>query len=222
MLATSVLLESKDQSITLIVDLSFSVSGSTLPADHGYGLYSALIQHQQALREQPWLQVQTICGIPDSKGKIFLTRKSKLRLRVPFDQIPLVLPLAGKELSIGDHAIQLGIPQIFPLRPSSHLKARLVTIKGFTEPDLFLAAAQRQLANLGVDGTLKVRLNLEGKPDRKTIKIQRYSIVGFGLEVSGLSEKDSIQLQEHGLGGKRRMGCGIFVSSSGWKWRSEK
>ncbi|MCA6558614.1 MAG: type I-MYXAN CRISPR-associated protein Cas6/Cmx6, partial [Pseudanabaena sp. M114S2SP2A07QC] len=29
--------------------------------------------------------------------------------------------------------------------------------------------------------------------------------------VSGLSEEDSIKLQIFGLGGKRRMGCGVFV-----------
>jgi CRISPR-associated endonuclease/helicase Cas3 len=35
--------------------------------------------------------------------------------------------------------------------------------------------------------------------------------VGFGLKVRDLCDDDSIKLQERGLGGKRRMGCGIFV-----------
>ncbi|MFM8300877.1 MAG: type I-MYXAN CRISPR-associated protein Cas6/Cmx6 [Microcystis aeruginosa] len=36
-------------------------------------------------------------------------------------------------------------------------------------------------------------------------------MVGFALAIFDLSEEDSIKLQIHGLGGKRRMGCGVFV-----------
>jgi len=35
--------------------------------------------------------------------------------------------------------------------------------------------------------------------------------VGYAVRVSGLSDEDSLKLQERGLGGKRRMGCGVFV-----------
>jgi CRISPR-associated protein Cas6 len=97
------------------------------------------------------------------------------------------------------------------LRPADRLRARIVTIKNHQEPESFLAAARLQLEALGIVGDAIVPLDVEGKPDRKTIKIKTYSVVGFGLEVSGLSEEDSIKLQIFGLGGKRRMGCGVFV-----------
>ncbi len=214
MLITEFSLDKQDKTVVSIVELAFSIVGSTLPADHGYGLYSALIQQQQALREKPWLQIQTISGIPQQKGIIQLGRGSKLRLRLPIDKVPLVLPLAGQRLSIGAHTIHLGIPQINTLQPSDHLKARIVTIKGYTEPDPFLEAAHRQLHNLGIQADIGIPLDTEGKHDRTTIKIQRYFVVGFCLHVWGLSEQDSIRLQEVGLGGKRRMGCGVFTSVS--------
>jgi CRISPR-associated protein Cas6 len=193
------------------VELSFGVIGETLPADHGYGLYSAIAHLCPQVHEQEGLSILTIAGIPDKKGKIFLTERSHLRIRLPYDCMPMVYHLAGKQLSIGSHSIRLGIPQIFMLRPGSRLRARIVTIKNHQEPESFLEAARLQLAALGVVGEAIVPLDMEGKPARKTIKIKAYSVVGFGLEVSGLSEEDSIKLQISGLGGKHRMGCGVFA-----------
>ena len=36
-------------------------------------------------------------------------------------------------------------------------------------------------------------------------------IVGFALRVEELTAEESIRLQEKGIGGRRRFGCGIFV-----------
>ncbi len=193
------------------VELNFGLTGQTLPADHGYGLYSALSHLQPELHHLDGLSIQTITGIPDKQGKIYLTNKSRLRIRLPGDKVPLVYPLAGKPLTIGVHHIRLHIPQIFELKPESRLRSRIVTIKKFQEPEPFLDAAKRQLDELGIEGTISIPINAEGEPDRKAIKIKQYSVVGFGLEVTGLNERDSIKLQEHGLGGKHRMGCGVFV-----------
>lgn len=197
------------------VELSFGISGQTLPADHGYGLYSAIAYQQPALHQQEWLSLQTITGIPDKQGKIYLTDKSRLRIRLPGDKVPLVYTLAGKQLTIGNHHIRLHIPQIFGLKPAGKLRSRIVTIKKFQEPEPFLEAAKRQLNELGIQGTASIPMNVEGGLDRKAIKIKRYSVVGFGLEVADLSEENSIKLQEYGLGGKRLMGCGIFVPMRG-------
>jgi CRISPR-associated protein Cas6 len=193
------------------VELSFSITGQSLPADHGYGLYSAIAHLAPQVHEGEGVSILTIAGIPDRQGKIFLTERSHLRIRLPYECMPMVYHLAGKQLSIGSHSIRLGIPQIFMLRPVDRLRARIVTLKNHQEPESFLEAARLQLAALGVVGEAIVPLDIEGKPDRKTIKIKTYSVVGFGLEVSGLSEDDSIKLQVFGLGGKRRMGCGVFV-----------
>lgn len=193
------------------IELCFSLTGQSLPADHGYGLYSAIAHLAPQVHEQDGISILTISGIPDRQSRIFLTARSHLRIRLPHDCMPMIYHLAGKQLNIGAHSIRLGIPQIFMLRPADRLCARIVTIKNHQEPESFLVAARSQLAALGIVGEAIVPLDVEGKPDRKTIKIKTYSVVGFGLEVSGLSEEDSIKLQILGLGGKHRMGCGVFV-----------
>jgi CRISPR-associated protein Cas6 len=194
------------------VELSFAVVGPMLPADHGYGLYSAIAHLCPELHEQEGVSIQTISGEPDGQGKIYLSRQSHLKIRLPYEpaKISLVLPLAGQQLTIGRHEIQLGIPQIFQLYPVDTLRSRIVTIKKFQEPEPFKEAAQRQLDTLGIQGTLILPLNKAGEPSRKAIKIKTYSVVGFSLIVTDLSDEDSIRLQQFGLGGKHRMGCGIF------------
>ncbi|MBW4623717.1 MAG: type I-MYXAN CRISPR-associated protein Cas6/Cmx6 [Cyanosarcina radialis HA8281-LM2] len=193
------------------IDLTFSVIGEALPADHGYGLYSALTHWNEAIHELEGLSIQTIAGIPDKQGKIYLTERSRFRMRLPYDKLPLVYELAGKALTIGTHTIRLGIPQIYPLQPTPMLKARIVTIKGYQEPEAFLQAALRQLEDLGIKGTVIIPVNEDGEAERKTIKIKQFTVVGFKLGVFDLSNEDSIELQVYGLGGKRRMGCGVFV-----------
>jgi CRISPR-associated protein Cas6 len=97
----------------------------------------------------------------------------------------------------------LGAPQIYLLKPTPTLYARIVTIKGFTEPEPFLDAVCRKLDELGVKGEPVVG-------QRRVLKVGQHRVVGFGLTIHELSDESSILLQEQGLGGRRRMGCGIF------------
>lgn len=193
------------------IELSFPVYGKSLPADHNYGLYAALVHHVPELHQQNPLSILTIPGFPNRKGEINLTQYSCFKIRVPVPKIPLVYQLAGKRISIGKHEIQIGIPEACVIEPAARLRSRIITIKGYTESNSFLSAAQRQLAQLSVSAHLSIPLNWEGQPSRKTIKIKQYTVVGFTTEVSSISLEDSLKLQVYGLGGKRRMGCGIFV-----------
>jgi CRISPR-associated protein Cas6 len=193
------------------VELCFSISGRSLPADHGYGLYSAIAHICPEVHHQDGLSIQTIQGIPDKQGKIYLTDRSSLHMRLQSDRIPSAYKLAGKQLRIGIHEIRLGIPQVSMLQPASVLRARIVTIKGYEEPESFLEAAKRQLEQLGIDAAAGVLTNIENEPDRKVIKIKRFTVIGFGMEVANLDDTDSLRLQQLGIGGKHRMGCGFFT-----------
>lgn len=123
----------------------------------------------------------------------------------------LVYPLAGKSLKIGKHTIRLGIPEIYLLEPTERLRSRIVIIQGYQEPESFLAAAQRQLEQLGIQGKAFITKNTDGSPKRRSIKIKRFTVVGFRLEIINLSNEDSLTLLRYGIGEKRKMGCGIFV-----------
>ena len=41
-------------------------------------------------------------------------------------------------------------------------------------------------------------------------------IVGFAVRVEDLTAEESIGLQEAGIGGRRRFGCGVFIPASGF------
>lgn len=185
------------------IELQFPFTGTTLPSDHGYGLYGAISRIIPEAHRADWLAIETIPGIGRGDGVVQLDQQAKMKIRMPYDRIPLMLKLAGKRLEIDGHAIRFGAPQIFLLRPATALYARIVTIKGFIEPGLFLDAACRQLGELGVQSEPVVG-------PRRVVKIGNHTVVGFALAIHELSDEGSVVLQERGIGGRRRMGCGIF------------
>lgn len=186
------------------VDLAFRLNGSTVPVDHGYALYAALSRILPELHEAKEIGVQPIRGIYNGNGKLQLSDFSRLVLRLPDEHIRSYLKLAGKRLDVDAHPLGVGVPEVRTLQPVVRLRARLVTIKGFLEEDKFLEAAQRQLQSLHV--TCEVLLGR-----RHTFRVKDKQVVGFEVAATGLTAEDSVSLQEHGLGGRRKMGCGVFV-----------
>lgn len=201
------------------IELSFPpIAGQELPADAKYCLPSAIFRKDSALHDLQGLAINTLAGIPDRAGKIQLADWSRLKIRCPIEALPSVLKLAGQTLQVGGYPLKLGNPELSPLRPSQHLRAHLVVIKhpsgqwNQVTPDWFLAACDRQLRAMEVEADLGIPENEKGEPDRKTMKIKGKSVLGYSLIVANLRAEDSLKLQANGLGGKRRMGCGYFVS----------
>jgi CRISPR-associated protein Cas6 len=120
------------------------------------------------------------------------------------ERIGEFLQLAGRRLDVGNHSLLVGIPEVRTLRPRAYLYSRLVTIKGFMETEGFVKAAKRQLEKLGVNAEIQVG-------ERRTLRVKDKQVVGFELAATDLDAENSIRLQEEGLGGRRRMGCGVFV-----------
>lgn len=206
------------------VDVQFRLVGSEIPADHGYCLLSALSRIVPALHGDDAVGVHPIGGRLLGDRRLALTDRSRLSIRIDADRIAEVLPLAGKSLSIDGSPIRVGTPQTRALTPAPRLYSRLVVIKGFLEPEPFLEAARRQLEALAIRGEPQlvpqpaVAAANAGRPTgsrspyvRRTIRIHDREMVGFALRVQDLTAEESLRLQEHGLGGRRRFGCGIFI-----------
>ncbi len=143
------------------------------------------------------------------------------------EQIPILLPLAGKSLKIGGGAVRLGVPQVRSLIPAPSLVARMVTIKrshrqdegkspDYMEPGPFLDAVRQELARKEIAGEPAIPLirlgPRAGQPRRHVLRIKEKCIVGFALQVTGLTAEESIRLQEEGIGGRGKMGCAFFVA----------
>lgn len=190
------------------IDLAFRITGTSVPVDHGYALYAAISRIVPEIHNARAIGVQPIRGVYGGNGALHLTDFSRVILRLPDDQIRTYLKLAGKKLEIDEHSLRVGVPEVRTLRPVASLRARLVTIKGFVEPDRFLAATGRQLQEIGGTADLHLR-------ERRTLRIKDKKVVGFEMVVNQLTPQDSLKLQEVGLGGRRRFGCGVFVPYGG-------
>ena len=185
------------------LELHFPFTGTTVTTDHGYALFGAISRIIPEAHTANWLAVATLKGVARGDGMLQLDTAATFKIRLPQDRVPLVLKLAGKRLDLDGHAIRLGVPQICLLKTSPTLYARVVTIKGYTEPEPFLDAVRRKLDELSVTAEPVVG-------PRHVLKVGYHTVVGFALAIHELSDEGSIVLQERGIGGRRHMGCGIF------------
>ena len=197
------------------VDLSFSVMGKdAIPADHGYHLYSAISRVLPDLHATNGIGIHPIRGTQIGDRRLALDRRSRLVARTDTDHIAELLPLAGKQLSIGGTSLRVGVPQVRSLIASTTFRSRLVVIKTKQAPrasdltlEIFTAALRRQLDALEVSSEAIVTI---GK--RRTLRIKDKEVVGYEVILEGLIADESLDIQEKGLGGRRHMGCGVFVA----------
>lgn len=207
-------------------EIQFAIAGQTktLPADHGYALYSAV---KQVLRESDKglvdagqfpeeVRLCSIAGLPNREGKIYLSQRSRFRLRCPGEQVQSwYRELQNQELNIRGHRIRLVRPRLTLPEPNESLKARMVTFKlkdvdHVELPRYFLESCQKGLERLEISGKAFIDSNLDGDLARRALRIKEKKILGYGVVVEGLSEADSLKLQWHGLGGRKHFGCGWF------------
>jgi len=208
------------------LEIQFAIGGTTktLPADHGYALYSAikqLIQQSEAIPEEqreipPDVHLCSVSGVPNREGKIYLHRQSRIRLRCPADRVQVWYRLLqNQELNIRGHKIHLIQPRLTLPQPSESLKARLVTFKlesidHLEVPRYFLESCQKALARLEIIGQAFIPSDANGDLARRSLQIKDKKIIGYSVVVEGLTDDDSLKLQWHGLGGRQHFGCGWF------------
>jgi CRISPR-associated protein Cas6 len=201
------------------LDLTFKLKGAPIPLDNGYTIYSALSRICPPLHELDLVGIHPIAGIPTRNNFLELTPRSTLKIRLHHLQIPLIYPyLTAQTFNIGHNAYQLNIPDYHPLVASDSLYARLVIITGFQDPPSFLDAVQRQLETLHIQGRVELLTRRDGTPQRRQLTINKqgksFKVRGFGVKISELNQEESLRLQVRGIGGKRKMMCGVFVAAT--------
>lgn len=204
------------------LEIQFALQGKTLPADNGYPLYSAL--KTTVCDNKPFppeVLISSINGIPDRDGMIYLNRASKFRLRCPTEQVnDWYRLLQSHVFDVQGHLIRLVQPRLCLPKSSEILKSRLVTFKLESVdhgelPYYFLESCKKAMDKLEIKGNVYVDSNVDGDLARRTVRIKKKHIVGFGVVVEGLSDEDSIKLQGQGLGGRKHFGCGWFYHTKG-------
>src|SRR5690348_8527675 len=98
-----------------VIDLSFVLVGTTIPLDHGYSLFSALSRIVPELHGDRLVGVHPIRGHQSAPGLLSLAGRSRLKVRLPAEKIAPYIAIAGQELDLDGHRVQVGIPQVEPL-----------------------------------------------------------------------------------------------------------
>jgi CRISPR-associated protein Cas6 len=205
------------------LEIQFSLQGKTLPADHGYALYSAikklLREAEEATLPKDLPREVRLCSIPgvsDRDGLIYLNRNSRFRLRCPSEQMQLWYRfLQNQVLDIRGHLIRFVQPRITLPEANGTLASRMVTFKleaidHLDVPRYFLESCQKGLDRIGVKGQAFIPSDVDGDLARRSLQVKDKQIVGYSVVVEGLSQEDSLTLQWHGLGGRQHFGCGWF------------
>jgi CRISPR-associated protein Cas6 len=197
-------LDASDERAGVRYDVGFPVQGGPLPFDHGYALFGALCHALGDLHGAPWLQVLPLAASRSGADSLRPgNHPATLRLRVTPERIGTVVALAGQTLEVAGTRLLVGVPSVYPLRPSRALVSRLVTFKNHLEEATFVERAASELARKTAYAEFKVGRRL-------VVHVAGSKVVGFGLAVRGLSDSDSLRLQYEGLGGRQRFGCGVF------------
>ncbi len=202
-----------------VVDIAFKVDCRTLPLDHAQALSLALHAALPWIAEEPKLAIHTIHVAESGNGwmrpentlnaVLHLSRRTRMRLRVPQHRIEEARQLTGQTLDISGNPLKVGDSAIHKLSKQTTLFSRYVLGDNVEDEAAFLEDNHRQLVSMGIQpkkmmpGLLHRINTANGELDSRT------------LMLADLTIKDSIRLQQSGLGTGRKLGCGIFIPHKG-------
>lgn len=176
-----------------MIELISTIQGPPLTPSCGYRVYSAIARH--------------IPDLHDLDGWALILGRHHLGIRCRPELSSLAVELSGAMLTLGKRLLMVGGAKIQVVKPHPILYAPIVTIKGAMDPGDLAAAAREQLDSLGIDATLAF-------VDRRAIDCASYQVVGYSCAAICKTPEASIALQTHGIGGRRRMGGGVFVKGA--------
>lgn len=185
-----------------VVDLVFALRGESIPADHAWALYRALVAALDWLEDDALAGVHRIRGAQSAEGVVFLGQRAQLLLRVPHERIEAALALAGARLAVGT-GLEVGGGHVRALLGHGTLYSPFVTADADREPE-FQQAVSTALRTAGVACNVIV-----GKPRR--LATGGSDLRGYSVMLHDLAPEESLRMQAAGLGGGRKLGCGILV-----------
>jgi CRISPR-associated protein Cas6 len=185
------------------VDMCFQISGKLIPVDHGFALYAAINRLLPFIHDDQDIGIKLIRGRYIGEGLLDISPSSELILRLPKNEVAQYLCITGTKLDVSGHGLSIGEPHTRPLIPATCLYAPLVTTRNCQNLERFETELISQMASLSLKGLLAI-----GK--RRTFQVHGKQVVGYAVMVAELNASESILLQENGLGGRRKMGCGLF------------
>lgn len=195
-----------------MVDVAFRIKCKILPYDHAFELSNEVLKFLPWLKKSCHSGIQSLHGPESGNGwvrpedeDIFLSKRTRLVLRISRKDIDKTSELEGKELNVHGNKIIIGSSSTKPFLVVPDLICRFVICNSRCDENTFLREISDQL--------LKHNITLKKAICGKTKKIHlndRLTDVR-SLMIADLKKEDSIKLQDIGVGPGRIFGCGIFL-----------
>lgn len=193
-----------DVDAAAVIDIHFELQGTLLPRDHGCPLFLELSRLLPWLPEEELAAVHHIHGAETGKDDLLiLNRRAKLVVRIPAHREADLMTLSGKTIAIGGFSLTIGEGKAKPLTRHTPLYAHCVTT-GSADEEGFTRDVIRILDELKI-----VCRFICGR--RQTITTATGTAYGYSLLLHELPVDQSILVQQRGMGGNRKIGCGIFI-----------
>lgn len=199
-----------------VVDMSFQIDCKQIALDHAHDLSQALRVHLPWLPDEKEAGVHLIHGAStgngwirpgeaDNSDFIYLSKRSRMQLRLPRARLAEAEALCGKTLDVGGHSIRIGGYQIKSLTSLGTLFSRYVWVEPGEDEDRFMLRIAAEMAGLGI-GVKKMLCGIG-----HTFSTPQGQVPTLSIMVADLDPESSIVLQRRGVGKGREMGLGLFL-----------
>jgi CRISPR-associated protein Cas6 len=202
-----------------VVDVAFRIGCPTLPLDHAHSLSTALLKALPWLEEEAYAGIHLIHGAASGNGwfrpedteneLLHLSKRTRMRLRVPRERLQDAQALSGQSLDIEGHPLEVGKSEVSLLSSLPTLFSRYVITREELDETQFLQEVAEQLQALDIP----CRKMLGGISH--TMKFPDGAVFTRSLMVADLEPEQSVRLQQVGLGEGRTIGCGLFLPHKG-------
>jgi len=202
-----------------VVDLLFKIECKSLPLDHGFSLSQQIVQHIPWIQDEPQAAIHQIHVAESANGwmrpedpeteVLNVSRRTKMTIRIPSTRLENIKALTGKTLDINGHQLTVGDFSIRKLSRLTTIFARYIDTQGTEDENEFLENMVQKL----IEKDIKVKKMLSGR--LATHQTNSGPILTRKLMISDLDVKESVLLQEQGLGDKKLLGLGIFMPHKG-------
>jgi CRISPR-associated protein Cas6 len=201
-----------------VVDVAFAISCRALPVDHAWALSEAVTAVLPWMVEDPRAGVHTIHVADSGNGwmrpqapddLLYLSRRTRLVLRVPRERIDDTHSLSGKTLDVASQRLQVDRGTVRLLSEVTTIFARYIVTEDDDSESAFLVTMDAQLKRLGIRPK-KMLCGIE-----RAVQAPGHRIRTRSLMLADLTVEESVRLQQEGLGPLRHRGCGLFIPHKG-------
>lgn len=205
-----------------VTDLSFKIDCKMVPLDHAQELSNAVMEILPWIADEPLAGLHMIHGAstgngwlrPEddtSDGCIYLSRRSRMQIRLPKHRHEDAKALIGKTISLGNHDLTFGEYQIKMLSPLSTLFSRYIILRENETEEQFVGRVSEELKGMGI--TLRKALCGIGNK----FNLAEGPVNTMSIMVADLDPEDAVTLQQKGIGEDQKLGFGLFIPHKGIK-----